>query len=377
MNLTTAIETMRYVLALEARLDIKNTLQKTIESISVLVSSPADAGSQQNVRAALDNLANRWRILGESLSEANAERLKELGAEELFPVGLYDSIVDHFNANIATPAVTQHYVQQVSDRRKEILMGFEAVLEVADNRGWEFEEKLEGSAEVGFTIPRAIFDNKLKGFTKELDWINRLMTHVTEATTGGHEEFQITRLSTTDPTVFLAPPYGVAIAFGGVVTWALNAWKTFEEIRKIRAETAKHASFSADEVDAFFGSKIKQQIDIEIDAKASELTAKIGDEGRRNELHTGLSMLLHQFMQRVERGMTVEIRLIGQQDPSEDADETEDPQKDELHAIAASLKFPEPSAVPVLQLTGGAAEAADRAAKRTSRNTPKPPGNTA
>ncbi len=373
MNLNTAIETMRYARDLDSRLEVTKALQKTIDSLANLASNPADGNNQQSVRAALDNLANRLSDVHAELSEADATRLQELGAGQLFPVDLYEGVVEHFNANMGTPAVSQNNVQQILNARNEILQGFQTVIDVAQAREWEADGEVDGAAEVGFTVPRAIFDNKLKGLTKELDWINRLMSSVTEASTGQHEDFQVSRLSTSDPTVFIVSSYAVALTFGKLVTWALATWKSVEEIRHLRTETSKLAAFKPEEVETIFGDKIKQQVSEQIQAQATELTSKVADTGRKNELHSGLSMLLEQFLQRVERGMTVEIRLIGQHDVVVESEAGDDGStRYDLETLAAELTFPPASAAPVLKLSGGASDVERRTAARSTRASPSP-----
>ncbi|MFN5127374.1 MAG: hypothetical protein ACK519_07515 [Sphingomonadaceae bacterium] len=356
MNLGTAIETMRYAIALDKRLGVTESLQGAVSALANLASNPADSSFQVGVRAALDKLANRLRVVEEELSAADALRLEELGASNLFPGNLFEHITELFNANVATPSVAHTHVQQIMGERDSKLNGFKSVIDVAEGQKWEIETDGEGEAEVGFTIPRAIFDNKLKGFTKELEWINRFISTVTESSTGQHEEFQVSRLSTTDPTVFILTTYAAAMTFGKLVTWALDTWKSVEEIRHLRAQSSALTAFKVEEVESFFGDKIRQQVKEEIEKAANALVTNVANAGRKNELQTSLSMRLEQFLQRVERGMTVEIRLIGQQEANDETlvDDDAATAQTEFSELAAGLIFPKPSTEPVLQLTGGA-----------------------
>lgn len=372
MNLGTAIETMQLALKLDAKLEISTLLQRTIESMSNLTSSPAEPSFQVNARTALDNLAANLTRIDTELSDADKMRLEELGASELFPSDLYDRIVNHFTANVATPSVSQNYVQEILNARNAILAAFSTVVGVAETQGWDMDVAIANGAEIGFTVPRAIFDNKLKGLTKELEWINRFMAAVTEATTGAHEEFEVSRLATTDPTVFIQASYAVALTVGGVVTWALASWKSVEEIRNLRAQTNKLASFSAEEVEEIFGNKIKEQVHQQIAAQADMLTASIQDNGRKNELNSGLTILLEQFLQRVERGMTVEIRLIEDQTDEQEENSGDDADTiSKLNEIAAELTFPTASTTPVLRLTGGASDVAAKPNGASGNSSPR------
>lgn len=373
MNLGTAVETMRHAIALENRLELTRSLQETIDALANLSSNPAEQTYQANVRSALDTLANKLNTAEQELSAADVTRLEELGAANLFPSDLYAKITEHFNANVATPSVTMTHLQQKMGQRSDVLDGFRAVIGIAEEHKWDIEYDAEGDAEVGFTIPRGVFENKLKGLTKEMEWVNRFISTVTEASTGKHEEFEVSRLSTSDPTIFVFTTCMVAVTFGKLVTWALDSWKSVEEIRHLRAQSSQLAAFKPTEIESFFGEKIKQQVKESIEAQATALVANVQDAHRKNELHSGLSILLEQFMQRVERGMTVEIRLIGNRNADEDAPNEEvEAARNNVNELAASLIFPTPSEVPVLRLTGGASGEQAKASSASERKAEVP-----
>src|SRR3546814_17998548 len=84
-----------------------------------------------------------------------------------------------------------------------------------------------------------------------------------------------------------------------------------EEIRKLRAETSKHKSFTEEEIEGFFGEKIRKTIDDNVSAKVTELLGPAdGRAGRREEQRTDLTWTLEYILSRVSRGMTVDIRII-------------------------------------------------------------------
>jgi hypothetical protein len=78
-----------------------------------------------------------------------------------------------------------------------------------------------------------------------------------------------------------------------------------------------------------------------------------GDQARKNELSNSLSLTLEQLLQRVERGMTVEIRLLPPAKPQVDDEQTARKEQafSEATAIAKDLEFPQLHGSPALQLT--------------------------
>jgi hypothetical protein len=175
MNLGTAIETMQLASTLDAELAISALLQRTIETLSDQASDPKEPSFQANARTALDNLEGNISKIDAQLSAADATRLKELGASELFPSDLYDKIMDQFNANVATPSVSQNYVEEILNTRSTILAAFDTAVGVAETQKWDINAAIDFDTEIGFAVPHAICNNNLSGLPKQLDWINRFM----------------------------------------------------------------------------------------------------------------------------------------------------------------------------------------------------------
>jgi hypothetical protein len=88
----------------------------------------------------------------------------------------------------------------------------------------------------------------------------------------------------------------------------------------------------------------------------AEILAKYeGGGARRNELQSPLKSSLEQILQRVDRGMTAEIRFIPPPnvDGAKDgASQTKAAQFDELREITKDLEFPQiPPGQPMMRLT--------------------------
>lgn len=129
-----------------------------------------------------------------------------------------------------------------------------------------------------------------------------------------------------------------------------------EQIRKVRAETANIKAFTKDEIEDFFGEKIKKQIDESISEKLEELLANYeGKVDRKNELHVAAKKALQSLFSRIERGMIVEIRLLAEttpeyQDDDGDSDSSETNLAGRVKAANAALMFPPPSDNPILEI---------------------------
>jgi len=103
---------------------------------------------------------------------------------------------------------------------------------------------------------------------------------------------------------------------------------------------------------------LEETIQKAIAAHADEILAKakLQDGARENELRNGLSWALQSIMEKIEAGMTVEIRVIP---PAKGATVAEADVFRDVAAIAKQLEFPKLTGEPVMVLTDDRANAAE------------------
>ena len=142
-------------------------------------------------------------------------------------------------------------------------------------------------------------------------------------------------------------------ANGQRFVWALAQWKTVEEIRKLRAEATALPHFDEAEIEAFFGSKLRNQIEEGIKEEVARQVIAVKPAARKNEMKNALTMDLREFLGRIERGLTVEVRLLAEAgaDAEDECGSGATPEEAaEIRSIAAGLKFSPPSTLPLLQI---------------------------
>jgi hypothetical protein len=210
------------------------------------------------------------------------------------------------------------------------------------------------STEIGFLIPRDLFDGILDQLIKELGVINRIIRAFSEVTIGGAQPIEVRQISTSDPVFFLCLNPITIAALAAAVAWALDQWKKVEEIRKLRSETKKNTSFNEEEIREFFDSKIDKTIKKAIEEKVSEILPEPKRAtGRIHEQRTDLAWALESILARVERGMRVEVRLLPPEAPPAEA-EGEAAEKarafQSLNETVPQLVFPPADPSPVLEL---------------------------
>lgn len=337
-------------LALEAdgAASVSGTGSAVVQALSQLSSGPAETSYQQTAVAALDSFKQALKAANKILTPEEILAIEDLADAPLFTETLGDEVAEALRESPATPTTARDVAQGIVSKRELALARFRQFITTGSELRWDIEEPEDWNAEVSFQLPRSLFDNQFDGLIGELRYIRRLLQHLSELDGGAAAEVQLASLSTTDPLIALGVCLYLAKQVGNLTKWALEQWKSVEEIRNIRAQTRKLAAFSEEEVDSIFSDKIKKQIDAGVEAKVAELIAPIAETARGNELGNALRKDLPEYLGRIERGMRVEVRLISA--PVVVEGEETSPES-EMQDLANDLKFPPASTDPVLQIT--------------------------
>ncbi len=221
--------------------------------------------------------------------------------------------------------------------RSEYLQNFEKIIQGFDYVGITPNGLAPGEAELGFLIPRTIFENLVQGFSTELKVIDRVIGIFSEVVTGKRTAPELRQLSTTDPMVVVTTVATVAVAIGGTITWILDTQERNLRVRQLKEEAKKTGH--PEEGLRLFDQQISEQFQQALSKKVDELIgeSKVGkSDGRREELSNGLRWAIDSILARIERGMTVEIRFLPPTVPDNDKDASTD-EDDELREVFDKL----------------------------------------
>lgn len=346
------LEIVSLLLEAENDVDSQERLAAVSAALATLVSSPAEPSYQRAFAASLDEFRSSLDQLRHRFQPAQVKILDEIGANKFFFTDLAGDIANWISRNPATPAVAQENLSKLVKDRAAFLSELEQLTTSLVAVGIETNGLKPSEAEIGFQLPRELFDNQLEKLIDELRVIRRVIRAFSEAATGSAQPIEVRQISTSDPLFFFGlDPFTIGL-IGGAVAWALNTWKQVEEIRKIRAETAKIDALKNEPINEIFESSIKKTIEASIEAKTGELVGAItGKDARKNEQRTDLKWALESILARVERGMTVEIRMLPPVQKSPEASDSKTQRQfDDLEQIADQLSFPKVAGDPVLAL---------------------------
>lgn len=374
MDASRLLEALDFLKADERSGELQQKLQAVLSALQSLTSSPGEAAYQTAFAEQLDALEKALQVQADTYNPSQLERIIALGAKPYFTTSLSSSIRRSISNNPVSPATTLAALQSTLAKRAGYLEHVDQVIAGLTFFGVGANDLEDNEAQVGFEIPRSIFDNDLAGFISELRVVLRIMRVMSEVKTGTTPDVKLGTISTTDPITFLQSTPAVVGYVGFLVSWCLNQWKKIEEIRKLRAETAKSQFYTSEELESFFDTRIKEILDNAVREKVDELLAGSPlKDHRKNELKSELSWSLESMFARIERGMKVEIRTSIESLPDESPDEDRQVNDalEEVRTIGLGLSFPKISSDPILSLPS--VPDADPAPKPRRSRARKPP----
>ena len=282
--------------------------------------------------------------------------MEEIGATPYFSPALAARLRESMKSNAMTPTVVHQEFKELITERDNFVERLRQLKDSLETLGFGEYELEEGESEIGFQIPRSLFNNELEGFSKELHELRLIIRAFSEVAKQPGEKLEVRLISTTDPLIFSAVSIYTARQIAKAVEWCLQQWKTVEEIKVARATTASLKVPSAEAMVAQFDQMIEEAIQRNTRAQAERLAAEAGaDAGRQNELANHVGKALEGLLARIERGMTVELRLSSPAEPKAGEEETPEAillraQFEEVSEIRQNLVFPKVSEEPVLRL---------------------------
>jgi len=316
MNVERLYEIVTFLRRNDADLGMQTGLSTLNTHLSSLANQPQNQAQQTNVSSSLNDLFNAFENFERQISPAQTVLIKEINGSPYFSIQLVHQIKERLVENSITPAVVSAEVSTLTAERQTYLNKLTEVESGLQALGVEKKEPQPGDVELGVLVPRALFENHLGHLAQELTTINRIIRIFVEVSTGTGHEIEVRQISTTDPTFFLGIPILALLQIGHVTDWLTKKWKEIEEIRKLRAETKK---LEIEDAVKAYDAKIEALVQANIKEMKRELIEGYkGEKGRKNELENSLDWALSSLVARIERGLTIEIRVLAP--PADNAD---------------------------------------------------------
>ena len=369
-------------------LSISNSLAEELQELNLLrsmrnlenqlrdaINSPSE-DTQRAVQTTRENIQTKLR---ESKSNSMSPGMRvDLGAlkinnrtpvSELIGLGLLDRLNTAFDSGYVSVGSLDQ-IKQLADDIQELHSALEKLNSGAEGLALRTEQLEPGESVVGFTIPRKAVDEELDRLLKETKFFGNLVSLIAEVVKGSRgDPVKVRSLQSSDFGIDFATSLSVTASLATAADYLVRGLKKLNEIRAVK-DKLQELGLEQELLDKL-DNKSEAAIDAEIEEVETKIFQdhKINDQGRVNELRTGIRIHLKGLAARLERGYSVEVRTELPPAPTED-----DIQKGGAISVLSHVRFEQTT--PLLKLTDGEEERV--ATKKTpveksgSKNAPTP-----
>ena len=360
---------------------ISNSLADELQTVNLLrlmsalssqlqeaINSPSES-TQRAVQSTREDLSTKLReATSNSMSpgmrvDLDALKIKErTPVSELIGIGLLGRLDAAFDSGGYTSVASLDQINRLVEDLQELHTALKQLNSGANGLALRSEQLEPGESVVGFTIPREAVAEELGLLQKEVKFFGNLVSMVAEVVDDpSGAPVKVRSLQSSDFAIELATNISVAAGLATAVEYLVRGLKKLNDIRAVKNEMQKlgFEQKLLDEVD----QKGEASIDAEIEEVNTKIfqNHKINNEGRVNELRTGISIHLKSLAARLERGYSVEVRTELPTKPTEDEE-----QKGAVISVLSQVRFERTT--PLLKLTDGEEEPASP--KRTPTKKP-------
>ncbi len=337
-------EILRLMVHLDEELGLQRSLEQIRDSLANLANQPATKQYQSDLASALSALSDGADQLRKRISLTEWGAIDELGGSEYFDPSITDKVRTSVGRNAITLSVAHDFVQTLATKRGEFLQVLKTSLEGLSHLLAEEQSRKESpNAEAAFVIPKDLFGNRLGSFGTEINFINQLMEHLSEAVTGEARSAELQSLSSSGPAVVVLAGLGVLHLLGDIINSFLDEWEKIRKMRNVRDQVRELGLSNA--ANGEITETILATVEEVVEASTRRCLAEYKLVIRlRNEWENNLKVDIRRLFGQIERGLTVDIHI------REDAKVDEDA-KQELRAIAEvaqKMHFPAVSKEPML-----------------------------
>ncbi|HEX3891792.1 MAG TPA: hypothetical protein VHW46_04395 [Terracidiphilus sp.] len=351
---------------MDDELKLEESLATINEALVNLTNSPGAPQHQSVLAAALSQFSSGAQQLRDLLTPSESSAIAELGGAEFFDPDIQAKVRDAVEHNAMTPAVARDIVKDIARRREAFmqtvsssLAGLKTLLVPTTPM-----QNAPSPGTAAFVIPRTIFKNELGEFAKELNFINQLAQHLSEAATEEPQKIELQSLSSSIPMVSIAAGLGVLSLLGTVINSFLDAWAKVQKIRKA-VEDVKALGLISKTAIAEMEESIVTTVEDVVEQSTTLCLKDYTKVGRRNELENGLRRDIRRLFGQIELGLSVEI-------VTHDSDKLPKDTRAELVALnnlAKTMRFPAVAQHTLLLTEGEILEGEIETTKTTRKTT--------
>ncbi|MCL6272540.1 hypothetical protein M3P19_00885 [Muricauda sp. 2012CJ35-5] len=331
-------------------LSVNNNLQKQVNQPNQPTHQSNLAKSLKDLYKSLENSAYNtyppgWKAVITQISQGT-----NLGIE------LKNEIENVITSNKIVPTIAHEQIKTIYNNLSRFMTGIGSTLTGLEILGIENEELDDGQCELGYSIPREYVDNKLSALKKEINELNFILDHITEAILGEKLEYKVKTISSSDFILYVIIGLQVADVLSKALERMLTHYKTILEIRELRNKLNEKGV--PESKTKSVESHVNGMMVEEIRAIAKDVIEEHYEEKnpRKNELENGLIIALNKLANRIDQGFKVEVRVQSLPEPEEEEETNNEYEKtkaiiDSIKAHAQNIDFIETKGESILKLT--------------------------
>ena len=309
-------------LAIQSDLQKTGVLQKLTQLLNALrsqVQQPNQPQHQQQVSQAHTDILNSLKnSSADEFSPTWQQVVHEIGLENFLGSRLSTQIDSIFKENQITPASALQQLEHLKEQVTNASNAIDAAVQGLNGLSIGSEKLRPGECEVGVLIPRLLVENRLDKFSDELKQLTQIFQCFAEVTGSHVSDFKVRTISSSDLSVFLEAGPKICAFIASAIDCIVKAYKGLLEIRKSRAELKKAGV--PEETLAPLDEHASKVMNLEIDKFVENVQRQFlkSDDVRTNELTVQLKYSMKKIANRIDRGLSIEVRMIEGGDHDDD-----------------------------------------------------------
>lgn len=338
------------------KINVVNVLTELRNHLQNLVNQPQQPAHQQNLSNSQKQLFDFLEVAASNqFSPMWSQVVDEIGGTGLVGENLKSRIENAFVGNQITPSSALEEINKILSETEAFYNSLNQLVEGFSGLKIGKEEIEPGHCELSYLIPRTYTEENLSSLKREISELNFILNNISEVATGEKQEFKVNTISSSDYTLYIE----LSLLIGNILIIAtekiLNNYKTILEIKNLRNQL-KDKGVPEKETKGI-EEHANKTMEIEIVKLAKEIVKthyKGKDDGRKNELISGLTISFNKIANRIDNGFNLDIRVETLPEVKEEEKTRETEEKEQLinsiQQSSKSLEFINTSGKSILSL---------------------------
>lgn len=304
-------------------LDEKEIVKKWADLVTSLQSAISNPGDQEGAKV-FNEKYQAFKAMWDDdpfsrLPPSYREMLRTIDPAGFIGPALLEKFDATVNGNRVAVALAVPMLKGIEDELAKyhailqgISLGFERL-------NIEKDKLPPGSAEIGFSIPKGLFQPDLNTFAKEIRQYNYVLNAFNELATNNEERIELRTISSSDWQIYVvaAPAVLAAVAWG--LTKISEILRRTVEIRELWQKLVNSGlpPESTDPLKAHIDTQIERETR-QLAEEATQVKFRIDDQARQNELTNQLSQAFKFLASKMDSGVTIDLRISLPNKPSEE-----------------------------------------------------------